>query len=103
MLDEGYAGCDRACLARQLRRLGAVVKTVDDGRIPMDNYYTNGRFSFIRIETAAENGPAVLELLTEEIQHASFDDAAFSRIRDERVRDLERQESSARSNRPTPC
>ncbi len=96
MLDEGYAGCDRACLARQLRRLGAVVKTVDDGRIPMDNYYTNGRFSFIRIETAAENGPAVLELLTEEIQHASFDDAAFSRIREERVRDLERQERSAR-------
>jgi predicted Zn-dependent peptidase len=97
MLDEGYAGCDRSCLARQLRRLGAVVKAVDDGRIPMDNYYTNGRFSFIRIETSAENGADVLELLTKEIQHASFDDAAFNRVRDERVRELEKKTASARS------
>ena len=50
LLEEGYAGCDASCLARELRRLGAVVKMVDDARIPMDDYYTNGRFSFIRIE-----------------------------------------------------
>jgi zinc protease len=97
MLDEGYAGCDRTCLARQLRRLGAVVKLVDDSRIPMDNYYTNGRFSFIRIESTAEHGLEILELLTREIQHASFDDADFERVRAERVRDLQRDEASARS------
>lgn len=96
MLGEGYAGCDRSCLARQLRRLGAVVKLVDDSRIPMDNYYTNGRFSFIRIETSAENGADVLELLTKEIQHASFDDADFERVRAERVADLGREQASAR-------
>ena len=97
MLEEGYAGCDRTCLARQLRSLGAVVKLVDDGRIPMDDYYTNGRFSFIRIEAAAEHGREVLDLVTREIQHASFDAAAFERVRAERVRELEREQASARS------
>jgi zinc protease len=97
MLEEGYAGCDKSCLARQLRRLGAVVKVVDDGRIPMDNYYTNGRFSFIRIETSAEHGPEVLDLVTREIQHASFDDADFERVRSERLEALGREQASARS------
>ena len=97
MLTEGYAGCDRTCLARQLRSLGAVVKLVDDDRIPMDNYYTNGRFSFIRIETAAEYGPQVLDLLTKEIQHAAFDAAAFERVREQRIKALERRKASSRS------
>ena len=97
LLGEGYAGCDRTCLARELRRLGAVVKSYDDPRIPMDNYYTTGRFSFVRIETAAENGRAVLELLTREIQHATFDDDDFIRVRDERAADLTRQQGSARA------
>ena len=93
---EGYAGCDRACLARELRRMGAKIKLVDDGRIPMDNYYTNGRFSFVRIETAAEYGPAMLELLVRKIQHASFTSADFERVRDERVDDLTRLQATAR-------
>ena len=97
LLDEGYAGCDRACLARQLRRLGAVVKTVDDGRIPMDNYYTNGRFSFVRIEVAAENGGEVLDLLTQQLQFAAFTDDDFERVRNERVAELQKQQASARS------
>jgi zinc protease len=96
MLGEGYAGCDRACLARELRNLGAVIKLVDDDRIPMDDYYTNGRFSFIRIECAAANGPALLELLTKEIQHASFDDQDFEQVRGERVAALQRRQASAR-------
>lgn len=97
LLDEGYAGCDAGCLARQLRALGAVVKKVDDPRIPMDDYYTNGRFSWIRIETAARHGAEVLALLTREIQHAAFDENAFARVRDERVAALQRQQASARA------
>ena len=96
LLEEGYAGCDRACLAQRLRGLGAKVKLVDDARIPMDDYYTNGRFSFIRIETTATNGADVLTLLAEEIQHASFDDAAFERIRRQRSEALDREQASAR-------
>ncbi len=96
LLDEGHAGCDRACLAARLRSLGAVVKTVDDPRFPMDNYYTTGRFSFIRIECAAENGPALLELLTEMLRFAAFDSGDFARVRDERIGDLERESVSAR-------
>jgi zinc protease len=97
LFEEGFAGCDRACLARRLRRLGAVVKTVDDDRIPMDNYYTNGRFSFIRIEVAAENGAEVLEMLTQQLQFAAFTDDDFERVRDERMTALEKNAASARS------
>ncbi len=97
MLTEGYAGCDHTCLARQLRELGAVVKLVDDDRIPMDNYYTNGHFSFIRIELASQYGPEMLDMLIREIQHAAFDDEDFEKIRAERVESLSDQTASARS------
>ncbi len=97
LLSEGIPGCDKVCLSRRLRDLGAVVKLVDDDRIPMDNYYTNGRFSFIRIETAAEYGPEVLDLLITVLQHATFDDATFDKVRQDRIKEMERQEASARS------
>ena len=97
LLTEGIPGCDKVCLSRRLRDLGAQVKLVDDGRIPMDNYYTNGRFSFIRIETAAEYGPEVLELLMSVIQHATFDDKAFEKVRQDRIKEMARHEASARS------
>lgn len=97
LLDEGYAGCDRACLARQIRALGAVVKSFDDPRIPMDDYYTNGRFSFVRVESAADNGVAVLELLAKQIQHALFTGDDFERTRAERTGDVERRAGSARA------
>lgn len=96
LLDEGSAGCDDICLARRLRELGAVVKAVDDPRIPMDDYYTNGRFSFIRIECTADTGLQVLDLLTDLIQHAAFDGADLARVRDERVKAMERDSASAR-------
>ena len=97
LVEEGVAGCDRTCLARRLRRLGAVVKLVDDGRIPMDDYYTNGRFSFIRVETAAGNGPEVLELLTEMVRHGVFAEDVFERVRAERITELGRDQASART------
>ncbi len=97
MLTEGYSGCDRSCLARRLRELGAVVKLVDDDRIPMDNYYTNGRFSFIRIELASQYGPEMLDMLVREIQHASFDDDDFERLRSKRLKALNRGQASART------
>jgi len=101
LLDEGFDDCDSACLARRLRRLGAVVKTVDDARIPMDNYYTNGRFSFIRLEVAAAAGAEALDLLTQQLQSARFTEADFERVRDERVHELQKQQASARAT-PSP-
>jgi len=96
LLSEGYSGCDHACLAKRLRQMGAVVKLVDDARIPMDNYYTTGYFSFIRIETAAQFGAQALELLVEEIQHAAFNEQAFEEVRKDRIASLERGSQSAR-------
>ena len=72
LLSHGIGGCDEACVSRKLRSLGAEVKFVDDPRFPMDNYYTNGRFSFVRLETAAANGVESLTLLLDMLQHASF-------------------------------
>ena len=97
LLDEGFPGCDGPCLAARLRELGALVKTVDDPGIPMDDYYTTGRFSFIRVECAAEHGPAVLALLAEVLRRPAFDEADFLRVRAQRLADAGRQQGSARA------
>ena len=74
LLSYGVGGCDEACVAQRLRRLGAEIKVMDDPRFPMDDYYTNGLFSFIRVECAAENGTEVLALISEVLQHSTFTD-----------------------------
>ena len=96
LLEHGMAGCDEECLANRLRDLGLQLKLVDDPRFPMDNYYTNGRFSFIRAETSAENGPQALSLLLELIQHASFNVEA---VADEKQAQRELLARSSRSTR----
>jgi len=78
MLQHGVGGCDEQCTARKLRGLGAQVKFVDDPRFPMDNYYTNGRFSWIRLETATDNGPEALVHVLDLIQHAGFTEEHFA-------------------------
>jgi zinc protease len=97
LLNKGIGGCDETCLQRKLRRLGAKVKLADDPAIPMDDYYTTGRFSFVRVEVTAENGPQVLELLADMTQHASFSQAEFERVRRGIVSDLEAGAGSART------
>jgi zinc protease len=72
LLTRGVGGCDENCLSGRLRRLGVQLKTVDDPRFPMDDYYTNGRFSWLRAECAAENGLETLLLLTDMLQYAGF-------------------------------
>lgn len=96
LLSEGASGCDKACLASRIRSLGAVVKTTDDDRIPMDNYYTNGRFSFIRIEVAASHAAEALAMLTEQLQFAAFTESDFDRVKAERLVALGRGRKSAR-------
>lgn len=97
LLDEGYAGCDGTCFAARLRELGALVKTVDDPSIPMDDYYTSGRFSFLRVECAAANGREVLALLASAMRGPAWDEADFNRVRAQRKGDLARTQGSARA------
>ncbi len=61
----------------------------------MDNYYTNGRFSFIRLETAAAAGPDALALLTDLTRNAGFTAADFERERSAQLAQLGRQQASA--------
>lgn len=95
LLGCGTSGCDETCLARRLRRLGAEVKRVDDPRIPMDDYYTTGRFSFLRCECPAENGAELLALVAELIQNAAFDEADVERERGAQLDLLRRREGTA--------
>ncbi|HOX26102.1 MAG TPA: insulinase family protein [Candidatus Krumholzibacteria bacterium] len=95
LLPYGAGGCDEDCLARRLRRLGAEIKLVDDPRFPMDDYYTNGRFSFIRVECPATSGAEVLALVVDLIQRATFDAAAFAQERAAMQDLLGRRESTA--------
>jgi predicted Zn-dependent peptidase len=96
MLDTGISGCDASCLAQRLRRLGAQVKWLDDPRFPMDDYYTNGRFSFVRVECPAENGPEVLELLAEVARFSTFTGDDLARERQEQLDLLQRRQTTAR-------
>jgi predicted Zn-dependent peptidase len=95
LLDYGISGCDENCLARRLRRLGARVKWTDDPRFPMDDYYTNGRFSFVRVECPAENGAEVLALLAEVAQFSTFTGDDLAREREEQLGLLQRREGTA--------
>ncbi len=95
LLDYGISGCDETCLARRLRSLGAQVKWTDDPRFPMDDYYTNGRFSFVRVECPAENGRELLALLAELAQFSTFTGDDLAREREEQLTLLQRREGTA--------
>ncbi len=95
LLDYGISGCDDTCLARRLRSLGAQVKWTDDPRFPMDDYYTNGRFSFVRVECPAENGPELLALLAEVARFSTFTGDDLAREREEQLTLLQRREGTA--------
>lgn len=97
LLSHGIGGCDDACLATKLRGLGAEVKYVDDPRFPMDDYYTNGRFSWIRLETAAGNGLEALGLLLDMTQHAGFTAEDFDEELAAQTALLGRRTASARA------
>ncbi|MBD3220837.1 hypothetical protein GF314_06305, partial [bacterium] len=95
LLTTGVAGCDEACLARRLGAIGAEIKLVDDPRFPMDDYYTNGRFSFIRLECPAEHAGAALELLAELVQFSSFTEEDLASERRAQLSLLGRRAGSA--------
>jgi predicted Zn-dependent peptidase len=95
LLTSGVAGCDDACLARRLGAIGAEIKLVDDPRFPMDDYYTNGYFSFVRLECPAEHAAEALALLSELVQYSTFTDEDLARERTEQARLLARREGSA--------
>ena len=94
---QGVGGCDEQCTARKLRGLGAQVKFVDDPRFPMDDYYTTGRFSWIRLETTADNGPEAFVQILDLIQHAGFTEDQFDAERKSVEEMLTRRFSSARA------
>ncbi len=97
LLTSGVGGCDASCLAAKLRALGVQLKLVDDPRIPMDDYVTEGRFSFLRLECAEAQGPQALLLLLDMIRDASFTEDDLAREREAQAALLRRRAGSARA------
>lgn len=95
LLATGVPGCDEACLSRRLGAIGAELKLVDDPRFPMDDYYTNGHFSFLRLECPVEHAEEALELITQLVQFSTFTAEDLDRDRRGLVRTLERRQGSA--------
>jgi len=52
-------------LAEEMANIGMSMATVDDPRVPMDDYRTTPDYSFIRIEALADRWQQALELLAE--------------------------------------
>ena len=97
LLLKGIGGCDEECMARKLRGLGAEVKLVDNPYFPMDNYYTTGRFSWVRLETSTAKGIESLVLLLDLVQHAGFTEDDFVTEQQSQLESLGRGSRSARS------
>jgi zinc protease len=97
LLTKGVGGCDEICMSHKLRSLGAEIKLVDNPWFPMDNYYTNSRFSFIRVECAAGSGQDILSLILEMVQSATFSEEDFNGERMQQIGSMARNAGSARS------
>ena len=95
LLRRGTRDCDAECLAHRLGALGAELKLVDDPNIPMDDYYTGGRFSWVRLETGADVGPEALTLLLGLLREPSFSAADVAAEQAAQQEILQRQAGSA--------
>jgi zinc protease len=95
LLRRGTRDCGAECLAHRLGALGAELKLVDDPNIPMDDYYTGGRFSWVRLETGADVGPEALTLLLGLLRAPSFTAADVAAELAAQQEILQRQAGSA--------
>jgi zinc protease len=95
LLRRGTKDCGRECLERRLAALGAELKLVDDPNIPMDDYYTGGRFSWVRLETAAAVGPEALALALGLLREPVFTAADVADELTDQQATLQRQAGSA--------
>jgi len=63
----------------RMEEIGMEMQTVDDPRIPMDDYRTTPEYSFVRIQVVAENWRDALDLLGERISDTHVDESALQK------------------------
>ncbi|MBL7033611.1 MAG: insulinase family protein [Candidatus Delongbacteria bacterium] len=78
-------------------KLGIIVKAVDLPWIPYDDYYTNGRFSFIRVECRRQQAEQAIELLTDLLYERELTGELLTEATQSVLRRLSREDKSART------
>ncbi len=63
LLLTAYDAIDSDSLARLFDEIGMDVSTVDDPRVPFDNYRTSPEYSYVRVEVVADRWPAALAMM----------------------------------------
>jgi predicted Zn-dependent peptidase len=97
-LPRGTSTMDEAALSARLARLGATLKTDDDGRVPYDDYYTTQEFSFLRAEAPADGWRETIALLAELLIRPRLDEVDVEKVRREML-DLQTRRRDSSRNR----
>ncbi len=78
MLRQGSGMLDADELELEMDRIGMELQTVDDPRVPMDNYRTTPEYGFLRIQVVAGNWREALVLLADLIADPRFDEQTIA-------------------------
>ncbi|MCD6249624.1 MAG: insulinase family protein [candidate division Zixibacteria bacterium] len=92
--EKGTASRDAARLSRELASIGANLTLVDNPWIPFDDRYTKRQFSFVKFETIEPYASEGFELLTDLVNHPTFDSAEVENVRNEMLGILGRNAGS---------
>ncbi|MDP8205156.1 MAG: insulinase family protein [Candidatus Electryonea clarkiae] len=78
ILTNGYGDADQDALNMEMNEIGMELSSVDDPRVPMDNYRTIPDYSFIRIQVIADRWAAAMRLLGKMIESPRITDENIS-------------------------
>jgi predicted Zn-dependent peptidase len=81
MLTKGTLKRNAEELSRELKSIGARIKTADNPYIPFDDYYKSKDYSYIRFEVIKENRERGLDLLSEIIKECAFPEKEMEEVR----------------------
>jgi zinc protease len=76
---------------------GIIAKTVDSPWIPYDDYYTNGSFSFVRLECRRQQAEDAIRLMTEILYDREFTAEMLQSAKETVLSRLRRDKSSPRT------
>jgi len=77
--------------------IGMDMSTVDDARVPMDDYRTVPEYSFVRVQAVSDNWAEALQFVAERFKHSDLDESEVKEAADEQLRIAQRQRGSLRS------
>jgi len=76
---------------------GIITKAVDSPWIPFDDYYTNGRFSFVRLECRRQHADDAVRLISDHLYDREFTPAILQSAKENIYSRLRRDKASTRT------